>query len=84
MNTKEHIVGILSTSDFNSLKVKETDQVEKYMTESVSYLHESDSLEKMITEIHNTNSLYFVVLDDTNDQTGFITIDNLLNYLLGK
>ena len=84
MNTKEHIIGILSTSDFNSLKVKETDQVEKYMTKSVSYLHESDSLNKMITAIHDTNNLYFIVLDDSNDHTGFITVDDLLNYLLGK
>ena len=84
MNSKEHIVGILYTGNFNSLEIKETDQAEKYMSKTVSYLHESDSLEKMITEIHNTNSLYFVVLDDTNDQTGFITIDDLLNYLLGK
>ena len=84
VNSKEHVVGILYTGAFNSLKIKETDQIEKYMNENVAYLHESDSLEFMITEIHRTNSLYFLVQDASNDLTGFITVDDLFNYLLGK
>ena len=84
VNTKEHVVGILYTGAFNSLKIKETDQVDKYMEKNIAYLHESDSLEFMISEIHRTNSLYFLVQDANNNLVGFVTIDDLLNYLLGK
>ena len=84
VGTKEQIVGILYTGAFNSLKIKETDQVDKYMEKSAAYLHESDSLEFMVSEIHRTSSLYFLVQDDHNDLSGFVTVDHLLNYLLGK
>ena len=84
VGTKEQIVGILYTGAFNSLKIKETELVSKYMEKNVTYLHESDSLEFMITEVHRTNSLYFLVQDASNDLTGFITVDDLFNYLLGK
>ena len=84
MDSKEHVVGILHTGAFNSLKIKETDQVDKYMEKSVAYLHESDSLEFMVSEIHRTSSLYFLVQDDHNDLSGFVTVDHLLSYLLGK
>lgn len=84
LNKKERIVGILHTEAFNSLEIKETDKAEKYMSRSVLYLHESDSLDFMISEAHRTGGVFFLVQDDHNDLSGFVTVDHLLNYLLGK
>ena len=82
IDNKNHVKGIIHTEALNALEIKKTDRAEKYMVETVSYLHVTDSLKHAVTEIERTNSYYFLVLNNDDELAGFFTAKMLLDYLL--
>ncbi len=80
----EKVIGILNTSIFNDLSVRDAEKVEKYMEKNVNYLHAGDSLEFAVEEITRTGGNYFLVLDSSEKMMGFFTVEMLLNYLIGQ
>jgi CBS domain-containing protein len=64
------------------LEIKKTDRASKYMSSDVFYLHEKDSLKKVVDEIERTNSYFYLVLNEKEELAGFFTIQMLLDYLV--
>ena len=83
VDNKNHVKGIIHTEALNALEIKKTDRAEKYMNDTVSYLHTTDTLEHAVEEIERTNSYYFLVLNPSDELAGFFTAKMLLDYLLG-
>lgn len=79
----DHLLGTIHTEALNTLEIKKTDRAMKYLDKNVHYLHENDSLRFMVMEINRTNHFYFFVLNDKEELTGFLTLEILLNYLVG-
>lgn len=76
------VKGVIHTEALNMLEIKKTDRASKYMDKEVFYLHEGDSLRKVVDEIERTNSYYYLVLNGKDELAGFFTIQMLLDYLL--
>lgn len=93
IDSYDHIRGIIHTQALNALESKQTARAAKYLDRKVCYLHASDSLAFVVSEIERTNSYCFLVLDDSiaapatphkDSIVGLFTIQQLLDYLLGK
>lgn len=83
VDSRDRIKGIIRTEALNALEIKKTDRAEKYLDPNVHRLHPTDSLETLISEIKSTGSSFFLVENDSSELVGFITINLLLDYLLG-
>ena len=83
VNTKEKVIGVLSTEALNDLSIKKTEKAEKYIDKRVNYLHTKDGLRFAVEEIIRTNGYYFLVLDSSENLAGFFTVEMLFNYLIG-
>ena len=83
IDSKEKVVGILSTESLNNLSIKKTDKAENYVDKRVFYLHTKDSLNFAVEEIIRTNGYYFLVLDSMEKIVGCFTTEILLHYLIG-
>ena len=77
------IVGMLNTHDFNNLTVKETDRVVKYLTHRISYVREDYTLTMALTAFLRTNSRIFLVINKYKQVVGMVTLQDILEYLLG-
>lgn len=81
---RERVVGILHTEALNALEIKTTDSASKYMSKSVNYLYEVDTLAEVVAEIERTNSYYYLVKNSKEIIVGCFTVQLLMDYLLGK
>ena len=77
------VVGMLNTHDFNNLTVKETDRVIKYLSHKISYIREDYTLIMALTASLRTNSRLFLVINKYKQIVGMITLQDILEYLLG-
>ena len=84
INSHHDVIGIIHTEALNALEIKKTDRADKYLDPKVYYLHSSDSLDFIVSEIERTGSTYFLVQDEHDNLAGCFTIQMLLDYLLGK
>ena len=82
VDNNDKVKGIIHTEALNALEIKRTDRAEKYLDKNVNYLHLTDSLTDVVSEIERTNSYYFLILDEKDSLAGFFTIQMLLDYLL--
>ena len=82
VDNNDKVKGIIHTEALNALEIKRTDRAEKYLDKNVNYLHLTDSLTDVVSEIERTNSYYFLLLDEKDSLAGFFTIQMLLDYLL--
>ena len=82
VDNSNKVKGIIHTEALNALEIKKTDRASKYMSSDVFYLHEDDTLKKVVDEIERTNSYYYLVLNDNDELAGFFTIQMLLDYLI--
>lgn len=80
---KERVVGVLHTEAMNALEIRETDRADKYLDRNIKYLVATDSLAKMVEEMKNSGTSYFLVRDTGGELAGFITMTMFLDYLLG-
>ncbi len=78
-----HIVGVLYLHDVISLKTdKKT--VREAMDTCVHYIHESHPLEKALHGFLKTHRHLFVVVNDYRETVGVLTLEDVLETLLGK
>ena len=82
VDNSNKVKGIIHTEALNALEIKKTDRASKYMSSDVFYLHENDTLKKVVDEIERTNSYYYLVINDNDELAGFFTIQMLLDYLI--
>lgn len=84
VDERDRVVGIIHTEALNALEIKKTDLAESYMDKNVHYIHEGDSLKRVVEEIERTNSYYFLVRNEKEELVGCFTIQMLMDYLIGK
>lgn len=84
VDTQGKVKGIIHTDALNTLEIKKTDRASKYLNQNFDYLKLSDTLSHAVDEVIRLNSCYFLVLDESGALAGFLNIEILLNYLLGK
>lgn len=84
IDSQEKVIGVIHTEALNALEIKKTDKAARYMDERVNYLHVNDSLETAVEEIKRTDCCYFLVLNKREQLTGCLTIQMLLEYLVGR
>ncbi len=78
-----HIVGVLYLHDVINLKTdKKT--VREAMDARVHYIHESHPLEKALHGFLKTHRHLFVVVNDYRETVGVLTLEDVLETLLGK
>lgn len=78
-----HVVGILYLHDIINLKsVKST--VREAMDPRVHYIHEKQSLERALHGFLKTHRHLFVVVNDYRETVGVLTLEDVLETLLGK
>ena len=74
------VVGSLA---FNKLGIDSTGKVRDHMDETVYYLHENDSLAQALHAFFTTNHPLFVVVNSFEEYVGIVTVENVLEQLLG-
>jgi len=80
---QNHVKGIIHTEALNALEIKKADRAEKYLSQDAHYLHTFDSLRFAAEEIIRLDATYFMVLDKHEELAGFLTLEILLDYLIG-
>ena len=78
-----HIVGILYLHDIINLKSAKS-RVEEAMDPRVHYIHEKQSLERALHGFLKTHRHLFVVVNDYRETVGVLTLEDVLETLLGK
>jgi CBS domain containing-hemolysin-like protein len=73
----------VGTLAFNELSINSTGHVKDVMDSTVYYLHENDSLSEALHAFSVTNHPLFVVINSFEEYVGIITIQNILQTLLG-
>jgi len=74
---------IVGTLAFQQLTLHSTGTVSDYMDHTVYYLHTKDRLSEALHAFYTTNRSRFVVIDNSGDYVGIVTIGRLLEQLLG-
>ena len=78
-----HIVGILYLHDIINLKSAKT-TVRDAMDTRVHYIHQNQSLEHALHGFLKTHRHLFVVVNDYRETVGVVTLEDVLERLLGK
>jgi CBS domain containing-hemolysin-like protein len=73
----------VGTLAFNKLNIKSNGQVKDSMDSTVYYLHENDTLSEALHAFFTTNHPLFVVVDSLEEYVGIVSVENILNKLLG-
>jgi len=73
----------VGTLAFNELSINSTGRVQDIMNKTVYYLHESDSLAEALHAFSITNHPLFVIINSFEEYVGIISIQNILQTLLG-
>lgn len=74
------VIGMLEAK---RLDLKSTGQVRDLMNQTVHYLHERDTLSEALHAFFTTNSPMFVVVNNAEEYIGVVSIQNVLQALLG-
>jgi putative hemolysin len=73
----------VGTLAFSKLNLHTTGQVRDVMDPTVYYLHENDSLSEALHAFSVTNHPLFVVINSFEEYVGIVTVQNILQTLLG-
>lgn len=74
---------VIGTLAFKSLGIHSHGQVSDYIEAKINYLHEKDPLTEAVEAFNKTRGTTFVVINNSGDFIGIITIENILHELLG-
>lgn len=80
-DNKDSIVGILFLRDL--ITAKEGGAVEKYMKNNIAYIHEDQSLHDALQAVLKTHKHMFVVVNSFEEYVGIITIEDILEKIVG-
>ena len=73
----------VGTLAFSKLSIKSSGQVRDFMDTTVYYLHENDTLSEALHAFFTTNHPLFVVVDSYEEYVGIVSVEHILNRLLG-
>jgi len=79
---QDNIVGVLYLRDV--VRAKAGGQISKIMQKQVCYVHEDQSLHEVLQAILKTHQHLFVVVNGFEEYVGIITIEDILEELLGQ
>ncbi|MFY9228140.1 MAG: CBS domain-containing protein [Candidatus Microsaccharimonas sp.] len=82
-NDIDHVVGILHLNDLLSLDIKRSVTAEKAMDPKVYYIHQDDTLEHALAAFLKTHHHLFIVINDLRETVGILTIEDVLEALIG-
>ncbi|HEX7368102.1 MAG TPA: CBS domain-containing protein, partial [Candidatus Saccharimonadales bacterium] len=78
----DNIVGTLQLMTLDEAKAG--GKVSSYMDRSVVFLHEADSLAEALQAVYHTRQQLFVVVNDFGEYAGVVTLEDVLEQLVGR
>lgn len=82
-NDINHIAGILHLDSLLSLDTKRSVTAEKAMDSHVHYIREDQTLPQALSALLSTHQHLFIVIDDARQTKGLITLDDIIEELIG-
>ena len=80
----DHVVGVLHISDLLSLDVKRSVTAEKAMEAKVFYIRYDDNLEHALAAIIQSRHHLFVVINNHRETVGLLTLEDVIEKLIGR
>jgi putative hemolysin len=80
----DHVVGILHTKDLLTLEDKKSVTAESAMEKKVYYVHEDDTLEHALAAFLRARHHLFIVVNEFRETVGLITIEDVIESMLGR
>lgn len=81
--TIDNVIGILNIKDYFSLYDKTIEQVMKTVVKPAFFVPESISADQLFKQMQKSRNHFAVVLDEYGGMTGIITMNDLLEQLVG-
>lgn len=80
----DHVVGVLYLSDLLSLDVKQSLTAERAMEPKVFYIRHDDTLEHALAAFIESRHHLFIVINDMRETVGLLTLENVIEALIGR
>lgn len=80
----DHIVGVLHIHDLLTLEDKASRKAELAMEKKVYFINQDQKLEKALSAFIKTRHHLFVVVNDYRETAGVVTIEDVIEALLGR
>jgi CBS domain containing-hemolysin-like protein len=80
----DHVVGILHTNDLLSLDRKQSVIAEKAMEPKVYYIRDDQTLQHALAAFLRTHHHLFIVVNEFRETVGLITIEDVIEELIGR
>lgn len=80
----DHIVGILHLEGLLTLDIKRSTTAEKAMESKVYYIHQNQTLQHALTEFLSTRHYLLIVINESRETVGLITLTDVVEALLGR
>lgn len=79
----DHVVGVLYSHDVMNTQRQSKTTAEKVMDRKVFYVHEGQTLDKALAAFLRTKHHLFIVVNEFEETTGVITIEDVIEKLIG-
>ena len=80
----DHIIGVLHLRTMLSLDVRKSESAEELMELRVFYVHEEDSLQKVLNQFIKQRHHLFIVVNKHRETVGLVTLEDVMGALIGK
>ncbi len=80
LNDEQVIIGMI---DLNRLSISSKGSIQDHMNSELYYLNENDNLAYALNAFKTTNSPVFIVVDQSENYSGILTFNDLVNKLIG-
>ena len=80
----DHIVGILHLEGLLTLDIKRSTTTEKAMESKVYYIHQDQTLQHALTEFLSTRHYLLIVINESRETVGLVTLTDVVEALLGR
>jgi CBS domain containing-hemolysin-like protein len=80
----DHVVGVLHLNDLLSLDIKQSVTAEKAMEAKVFYIRHDDTLEHALAAFIESRHHLFIVINDMRETVGLLTLENVIEALIGR
>lgn len=80
----DHIIGMLHVRDLLSLDNKKSATAESVMEKKVYYIHQDDTLDHALAAFIKTRHHLFVVINDQRETVGLLSLEDVIENLIGK
>lgn len=80
----DDIVGILSVDDFLSIDDRQSLNVKSAMSESVSYIHQDQTLRMAFAALVETSQQLLIVINDNQETVGLLSLSDITRQIFGR